>query len=204
MADAERYSEKQMSDPLSPRVTVAIPAYNAQSTLKETIWSVRKQSYAELEIFVVDDGSSDLTPDIAYRHAMDDPRITVIRKQNGGVASARNAALERATGLYFACVDADDLWHPDKIQLQVASLQARGQAVLCYTWYASIDVNNRVLSTVEHCEEGDVVAHMCRGNIVGNGSTPLTRTHALREIGGWDPDPLIDGCEDYKAYFFPR
>jgi len=82
-------------------VSVGIPAYNAEATLDETILSVRRQSHANLQIFVVDDGSTDATAAVAQRHANQDPRVTVIRKQNGGVASARNAALERARGVYL-------------------------------------------------------------------------------------------------------
>lgn len=182
-------------------VTVGIPAYNAQATLHETILSVQQQTHTNLEIFVVDDGSQDRTSDIARRHADQDDRVKVIRKRNGGVASARNAALDRASGALFASVDADDIWHPDKIRLQVASLQSNDSAVLSYTWYAYIDEKSRVLSTAEPLEEGNVLRRMCRGHLVGNGSSTLIPTRPLRDIGGWDPDPRLDGNEDYKAFF---
>lgn len=187
---------------MSDLVTVAIPAYNAQSTLDETLLSVRRQGYHGLEIFVVDDGSTDATARIAQRHAAEDARITVVHKPNGGVATARNAGLERATAPLFACVDADDIWHPDKIAAQVASLRNAGPDVLLsYTWFAYIDESNQILSTAEPCDEGFVIPRLCRGNVVGNGSSPLMTTRALREVGGWDADPAIDGNEDYKLYF---
>jgi glycosyltransferase involved in cell wall biosynthesis len=190
-----------MVELLPERVTVAIPAYNAAATLDETLLSVRRQSYPELEIFVVDDGSTDATTAIAQRHAAIDARVTLVRKANGGVSAARNEVLDRATGALFATVDADDLWHPDKIAYQIQAMRDRsGCVVLNYTWFAYIDTKDRILSTAEPCEEGNVVSRMCRGNLIGNGSSPITFTRILREIGGWDVS-LRGGNEDYKTFF---
>ena len=183
------------------RVTVAIPAYNAAATLDETLLSVRRQSYPELEILVIDDGSTDTTAAIAQRHAAVDARVTVVRKTNGGVSAARNEALDRATGALFATVDADDLWHPDKIAYQIEAMRDRsGGVVLNYTWFVYIDAKGRVLSTAEPSEEGCVIARMCRGNLIGNGSSPIMLTRMLREVGGWDVN-LRGGNEDYKTFF---
>jgi glycosyltransferase involved in cell wall biosynthesis len=183
------------------RVTVAIPAYNAAATLDETLLSVRRQSYPNLEILVIDDGSTDATAAIAQRHAAVDARVTVVRKANGGVSAARNEALDRATGALFATVDADDLWHPDKIAYQIESMRDRsGSVVLNYTWFVFIDAKSRVLSTAEPSEEGCVIARMCRGNLIGNGSSPIMLTRTLRDVGGWDVS-LRGGNEDYKTFF---
>jgi glycosyltransferase involved in cell wall biosynthesis len=190
-----------MSDLKAGRVTVAIPAHNAEATLNETLLSVRAQGYPDLEIIVVDDGSSDETAAIAQRHADADPRITVIRQPNGGVSSARNAALARASGGLFAAIDADDIWHPNFVARQVRSIHERAGAVLSYTWYAYIDEKGRVLSTAEPMHEGNVIARMCRGNLVGNGSSALMVTPVLRHVGGWDISRQIDGNEDYKTFF---
>jgi glycosyltransferase involved in cell wall biosynthesis len=190
-----------MIDLRPERVTVAVPAYNAAGTLDETLLSVRRQTYKALEILVIDDGSTDATAAIAQRHAAIDPRVTVVRKANGGVSTARNEALDRATGALFATIDADDLWHPNKIASQIESMRnRRGSVVLNYTWYVYIDAKGRVLSTAEPSEEGCVVARMCRGNLIGNGSSPVMLTSVLREIGGWDVS-LRGGNEDYKTFF---
>jgi glycosyltransferase involved in cell wall biosynthesis len=182
-------------------VTVAIPAYNAAATLDETLLSVRRQSYPELEILVIDDGSTDATSAIARRHAAVDGRVTLVRKSNGGVSAARNEALDRAKGALFATIDADDLWHPDKVAYQIESMRDRsGSVVLNYTWYVYIDDKGRVLSTAEPSEEGCVIARMCRGNLLGNGSSPIMLTRTLREVGGWDVS-LRGGNEDYKTFF---
>ena len=183
------------------RVTVAIPAYNAVATLDDTLMSVRRQSYPELEIFVVDDGSTDATASIVRRHASVDARVTLIATANGGVAAARNVALDRATGALFATVDADDLWHPDKIAYQIEAMRDRsGCVVLNYTWFAYVDAKGRIRSTAEPSEEGNVVFRMCRGNLIGNGSSSIMLTRILRDVGGWDVR-LRGGNEDYKTFF---
>jgi glycosyltransferase involved in cell wall biosynthesis len=183
-------------------VSVIIPAHNAAQTLSETLNSVRAQSHAALEIIVVDDGSRDETAAIAARHATDDPRIRVISQKNSGAALARNRAIAEARGALIAPVDADDLWRPDKIARQVAVLRSGGPRLgLVYTWFAAIDRKGRVTSLSHRPEaEGDVVRAMCRGNVVGNGSSPLIPKQVLMEVGCYDPqNPHF--CEDLRLYF---
>lgn len=198
LAMAATYPE---AGPSLGRVTVAIPAYNAEATLDETVRSVRAQTYQDIEIIVVDDGSSDGTASIGRRHADADPRVCLVQQSNGGVSAARNAALARASGDLFASIDADDLWHPEMISRQVRSMRDDpNKPVLSYTWYAYIDGLGRVISTCEPTEEGDVISRMCRGNLVGNGSSAIMLTRVLQDIGGWDVS-IRNGNEDYKVFF---
>jgi len=187
------------------KVSVIVPAYNAESTLDETLISVRAQTHRDLEIIVVDDGSADRTADIAERHASEDPRVRLIRKPNGGVASARNRGIAESTAAYVAPVDADDLWHPEKIARQLAALDPGGEVGLVYTWFAIIDEQSRVihLDSRSTCE-GNVVSSMCLRNVVGNGSSPLMLRSAVQAAGGYDESlraRRAQGCEDYKLYF---
>jgi hypothetical protein len=88
------------------------------------------------------------------------------------------------------------------IMRQLQSLrEGVGTAVLSYTWFAYIDSEGRVLSTAEPSDEGNVIARMCRGNLVGNGSSAAMLTSVLRDVGGWDPARRIIGNEDYKTFF---
>lgn len=96
-------------------VSVIIPAYNVDKYLERCLDSICGQSYSNLEIIVVDDGSSDGTPGICDRYASMDSRIRVIHKQNEGVAVARNCALDMASGKRLAFSDADDYYEPDMI-----------------------------------------------------------------------------------------
>ena len=188
------------------RVSVIVPAYNAELTIDETLRSVRSQTYRNLEIIVVNDGSSDRTREIARSHALSDSRLRLIEQGNMGVASARNRGVQESTGPLIAPIDADDLWHPDKISRQFQLLRDAGDRVgLVYCWYATIDARSRVRSLNHRpTEEGEVIESMCARNLVGNGSSALMRKSAILEASGYDESLRArnaEGCEDYKLYF---
>ncbi len=183
-------------------VSVVIPAYNSGRTLGETLTSVRRQSYAQLEIVVVNDGSTDDTVAIARAHAAEDTRIRIVSIGNGGVAVARNAGIAASHGAFVAPVDADDLWHPEKIARQMAVMRAEGpETGYVYTLDRKIDRESRVFSTRgESLFEGHVYLRHLLFNFVGNGSSLLIRRAALEEVGGYEPDLHrrgAQGCEDY-------
>src|SRR5215218_7122776 len=109
-----------------PLVSVVIPAFNASKTLGETLKSVQQQTYDNLEILVVDDGSHDDTSTIVAAVGKLDPRIHLLRQPNKGVASARNLGISKATGGFIAPIDADDLWHPTKLEKQMRMMLEAG------------------------------------------------------------------------------
>ena len=187
-------------------VSVIVPAYNAAAWIDMTLRSVRAQTHSNLEIIVVDDGSTDATAAVVESHVAEDPRITLLRTKNGGVAAARNLALTAAKGRYFAPVDADDLWHRDKIALQLAAIRGSEETVgLAYCWYVIINGKNEVISRSSRGRaSGRVLKAMCNHNLVGNGSAPLILRQAALDVGGFDPSLRArgaQGCEDYKLYF---
>ncbi|MGG7578596.1 glycosyltransferase [Rhizobium sp. YTUHZ045] len=188
-----------------PLVTVIIPAYNAEATLVQTLRSVSAQTYEHLEILVVDDGSRDKTFELATEYRLSDPRVRVLRQQNGGVALARNYGIEEARGSYIAPIDADDLWHPLKIEMQVRALGklSTGHGV-AYNWYAAIDENDVIFShSGPVLYEGDVFEILVGENFIGNGSTPLMPRAEVLACGGYDSalrDQGAEGCEDLKLY----
>jgi glycosyltransferase involved in cell wall biosynthesis len=187
-------------------VSVIVPAYNAAATLSETLASALAQSYKNLEVIVVDDGSADATAEIAAFFAERDSRVRLLRQSNAGVAAARNLAIVQAHGNYVAPLDADDLWHPEKIASQIATLRRGGPRVgVVYCWRRLIDVAGRVITEVRrpYPHEGNVLAAVLLGNIPGNGSVPLIRRACLLEIGGFDTslrDQGAQGCEDLRLY----
>lgn len=97
----------------NPKVSIIIPAYNIAPYLKRCLESVRKQTYEELEVIIVDDGSTDQTGKIADFFAENDKRFHVIHKENGGVSAARKTGLEQADGEYIGFVDGDDYIEPE-------------------------------------------------------------------------------------------
>ena len=98
-----------------PAFSVVIAAYNAERTIIETIDSVLAQSDSDFELIIVDDGSEDLTLPFLLGKAAADPRIKVATQANQGVSAARNLAVAKARGTYLAFLDADDIWHADKL-----------------------------------------------------------------------------------------
>lgn len=93
---------------MTPYISVIIPVYNAEATLKKCVDSVLMQQYADFEVILVDDGSKDGSFQICEEYAREDSRVTVIHKENGGVSSARNRGLEIAKGNWVTFVDSDD------------------------------------------------------------------------------------------------
>jgi glycosyltransferase involved in cell wall biosynthesis len=189
----------------SDLVSVIIPAYNAAASIDETLRSVRSQTHRNLEVIIIDDGSSDATAEIARRHASRDVRLRLIQQENGGVAAARNRGIAEASAELVAPVDADDLWASDKIEQQLLVLRRGGEKVgLVYTWFALIDEMSRIIG-VSHrpTDEGDVLRRLLHNNFVGNGSSPLMRKAAVLEAGCYDASlraRSAQGCEDYKLY----
>ncbi|HEY1405826.1 MAG TPA: glycosyltransferase family A protein [Spirochaetota bacterium] len=105
-------------------VSVVIPMYNAERSIAKSVSSAIKQRYAHIEVIVVDDGSTDRSPSIVKKIIAQNPKskIRMVRKQNGGVSSARNAGMRTARGEFIAFLDADDAWMKEKTALQIAVL----------------------------------------------------------------------------------
>ena len=97
-------------------VSVIIPAYNKMEYTKRCIKSVLSQTYSDIEVIVVDDGSSDGTKDMLYQFHHE---ITVVRQVNQGASAARNKGIEMARGEFIALLDCDDMYHPQKLELSV-------------------------------------------------------------------------------------
>jgi glycosyltransferase involved in cell wall biosynthesis len=187
-------------------VSVIIPAYNAANFIAETLASAQMQTYGNLEIIVVDDGSTDNTASIVEGIAASDSRVCLIQQPNRGVAAARNLGIGHARGTFVAPLDADDIWHPEKIARQVAAMREAGPAVgMVYSWSLRIDESDRVLSrptSVPHYA-GDVYPLLVLYNFVGNGSTPMMRRDYVIEVGGYDASLRArggEGCEDKMLY----
>lgn len=118
--------------PVPHRISIIMPVYNAAEFLEETIASVVGQSLTDWELLVVDDGSTDESLTILARLAAADPRIRLLTSGgNMGAGGARNHAMEMACGRWLAFLDADDLWHPEKLALQLAAMQENGAVFSC-------------------------------------------------------------------------
>ena len=152
------------------RVSVVMPAYNAAETIEAAMRSVLDQHHADVELIVVDDCSRDDTWWRVQEIAATDPRVRALRQdRNFGVAAARNAGIDAATGRYIAFLDSDDRWHPAKLGLQLAHMQATGTRV-SYTAYQRVAPDGRPLSTVRPppvVRYRDMLRSNCIGNLTG-------------------------------------
>jgi hypothetical protein len=125
---------------INGRVSVIIPAHNYGRFLAEAVASVRAQTYSDWELVIVDDGSSDDTPDIGARLADEDPRITFLRTENHGVAHARNTAIERSQGEFIMPLDADDILCPQALARFVGALRADPKSGYAFSNLENINI----------------------------------------------------------------
>lgn len=183
-----------------PLVSVTMPAYNAERFIGAALESVLSQTYRNIEVLVVDDGSTDGTADIVLRFAARDPRVILLRQLNKGVAAARNAAIRAARGAFIAPIDSDDVWSPQKIEKQVARMLASSSRVgLVYAWSVRIDANGVNIGNGSNPDlRGNVYAAFVYKNFC-SASAPLIRKTCLDLVGSYDPslrERGAEGCED--------
>jgi len=118
----------------NPLISIIIPAYNVAPYLQEAVESAVTQTYKNLEIILIDDGSTDGTGEICDEYSFDH-RITIIHQMHRGVSNARNVGLEHATGEYIAFLDADDAYHPDFIKYMLDSIENADVSVCRFARY---------------------------------------------------------------------
>lgn len=145
------------------KISVIIPIYKVEAYLEKCVISVRHQSYQNLEIILVDDGSPDGCGELCDRFAEEDPRIRVLHKENGGLSDARNKGLDIATGEYILFVDSDDFIHPQMVEILYRNLQA-AEADISVCGFLSVEEGEEVslaLSGESKTEvfEGEEVMH---------------------------------------------
>lgn len=180
-----------------PLISVVIPVYNNESTIQETIESVLTQSFSDLELIVINDGSQDSTLKIVS--SILDARLKVYSYPNAGLAATRNRGVSHASGEYISFIDADDLWTPDKLEAQFKALQANPQAAVAYSWTDWIDESGQFLRPGGHISvSGDVYAKLLLRDFVESGSNPLIRAEALAEVGGFDES--LPAVEDWDMW----
>lgn len=169
-----------------PIISVVIPAYNAEKTIKETINSVLNQTFQDWELIIINDGSSDQTGEIIQK--IIDSKIKLFSYQNAGVSISRNRGIAKASGEFIAFLDHDDLWTPDKLELQLQALQEHSNAALAYSWTDHCDESGKVIALGRHITmQGNIYENLLVDNFLDTASNPLIRKSALDEVGQFDP-----------------
>ncbi|MEL6162783.1 MAG: glycosyltransferase, partial [Cyanobacteria bacterium J06628_3] len=180
-----------------PKISVVIPAYNSQSTILETIDSVLRQTFADFELIVINDGSTDKT--LRLLSTVKDARLKVYSYPNGGLPAARNRGIVRATGEFISFIDADDLWTADKLELQLQALQKNPQAGVAYSWTICMGNDGSSFHPgVSDSFQGNVYSKLLVGNFIGSGSNVLISREAIESVGHFDES--LKSCEDWDYW----
>uniref|UniRef100_C6E5K3 Glycosyl transferase family 2 n=1 Tax=Geobacter sp. (strain M21) TaxID=443144 RepID=C6E5K3_GEOSM len=180
----------------SPLVSIIIPVYNGSDYLREAIDSALAQSYGNIEILVVNDGSRDEGKTEAIAISYGD-KIRYIPKQNGGVASALNLGIREMTGEYFTWLSHDDLYYPAKTEEQVRLLEEAGGDAVVYSDYEYIDPSGNYLGTKMAKSSGVKYSLIMEGTI--NGCTVMIPRRYFDEIGLFDL--ALRTTQDFDMWF---
>jgi len=189
-------------------VDVVIPAYNAGKYITQTLQSVAAQDAIIASIIVVNDGSTDDTPERILEFANLTPHrnIVLINQSNAGLSAARNAGINQSQADYIALLDADDLWQPNKISSQIELLKHKPQPLLgvVYCGYRLIDEIGQVISTkpkdiIPPTLRGNVYQSLLKGNFIsGSGSSVLIKRTVFNAVGLFDEQ--LKACEDWDMW----
>ncbi|MGL4503388.1 MAG: glycosyltransferase [Planktothrix sp.] len=174
-----------------PTISVIIPAYNSENTIQETIESVLNQTFQDLELIVINDGSVDKTLEVIS--SFSDARIQVFSYSNSGAQKSRNRGISHASGEYLSFLDSDDMWEPEKLEFQLKALQENSEAAVAYSWTNWIDESGKFLRRGSYISKtGDIFANLLLVDFIENGSNPLIRANAMAEVGYFD-ESLVGG-----------
>lgn len=180
------------------KFSIIMPAYNASLTISESLNSVLNQTYKDWEVLVINDGSFDNTIEIVL--SFDDPRIKLINKINGGVASARNLGIDYAKGEYIAFLDSDDLWHPEKLEKSLRVFENDNCDLVYSNYY---DFQNTIELAVTHLDlhpmrkvDNDY-ARLYLYDYIPT-LTVVIRKNIIEIVGVFDED--LNGTEDWDLW----
>ncbi|MFR3521623.1 MAG: glycosyltransferase family 2 protein, partial [Clostridia bacterium] len=148
-------------------VSIITPVYNGEKYIEKCIESVLNQTYKNLEMIIVDDGSIDNSENIIKKYTKENSFIKYIKlKENRGISNARNVALKNATGRFVAFLDCDDIYYKDKIKKQV-NFMIENNYFFTYTSYNLIDENGQNLNKIICAKEYENYKSLLRGNNIG-------------------------------------
>ena len=163
----------------TPLISVITPVHNAEAFIQESIESVIKQTYTNWELLLVDDNSTDASFSILEKFAAQDKRIHVFRfNKNKGAGIARNTAIEAANGAYIAFLDADDLWKPRKLKVQI-DFMLKNKISVSYSSYQLIKEHGERLPIIIESLPFLSYEKLLKSNYIGN----LTGMYSVAELG---------------------
>jgi glycosyltransferase involved in cell wall biosynthesis len=179
------------------RASIIVIVYNGEQYIERAVSSALGQTVADIEVIVVDDGSSDGSADRVRR--IKDSRLRLVRQNNQGPSAARNTGIHEAKGDWIAFLDCDDWWAPDKLEHQLATAARSNDVALVYSGATTLLEDGSVLSEAVPRLRGAVLKDLLLGNhITGSSSSVLIRRDVLLELGGFRTD--IHYGEDWDLW----
>lgn len=185
--------------PFNPKVSIVIPVYNGSNYMREAIDSALAQTYKNIEVIVVNDGSNDggKTETIAKSYG---DRIRYFKKENGGVATALNLAIKKAEGEYISWLSHDDVYYPHKVEAQIAQLASGEKDIVLYGDFDIIDGESRLKRSIrkgyvdpDHFRFALTISHPIHG------CTALVPKRCFEEFGFFDE--TLRTTQDYDMWF---
>lgn len=188
---------RRATEPVLPRLSVIIPSYNTAPFVAEAIGSALGQTLRDLEVVVVDDGSTD--DSLERILAIGDPRLTCVRQPNLGLAGARNTGILNARAPLIGFLDSDDLWHPDKASKLVERLERMPELAGAFSWSEYILEDGTHTGRLLTAPRGALGAReIVRRNHLGNGSSAIVRRSALAAAGLYDES--LQNLEEWELW----
>jgi glycosyltransferase involved in cell wall biosynthesis len=184
----------------SDLVSVIIPAYNAERFIEECVFSVLNQTINNLEVIVVNDGSTDSTLNLIQQLISNDERVSLITINNSGRAAARNHGIQAAKGIWLAFLDADDVWTNKKIEKQLCAAHEKN-ADLVYTERTWIDENSKPLVQPKkyNLPSGLIFDKLVEGNYICT-STVLVKKNIVLDESGFSELATFTNVQDYDLW----
>ncbi len=185
-----------------PTVSVIVPCFNQAAFLGQAIESVLSQTYADLQLIVVDDGSTDQTRDVAA--SFSDPRLLFIHQDNRGLGAARNRGYQASSGQYVTFLDSDDYFSPHKVQRQVEVLENEAEIGFVFCDIQHVDaqgapLNDYTVKSAFRPFSKDLLSLLLAGGFMPPHAVMIRRS-VLDEVGLFDESPELSGNEDYDLW----
>lgn len=185
-----------------PLISVIIPVYNSANYIAETIDSVLNQTHSNWEVINVDDGSTDTSKEIIFDFCKKDNRIKYTHQQNKGQAAARNTGVKNARGEFIAFLDSDDIWHPEKLTLQLEYLRSKNVDVVfsdSEVFPKQYDIGENHFTQKGFLKGEQFFIELFQKSSITNSSVLLKKS-IFNKVGFFDEDPHLRGTEDWDMW----
>ncbi|PMO63057.1 hypothetical protein BCT04_16135 [Vibrio breoganii] len=185
---------------LSKKVSVILPVYNAENYIEESVDSILKQTYSNIELIIIDDGSTDRSLELINTFATSDPRVIIISRANKGLVYSLNEAINKCKGDYIARMDADDISHPTRIEEQVKYLEQNYDVSVVGCW-ARVFGDSGTIGYIRHENNHEKLLNKLVFSVCFCHPTVMFRKEVFRSrTEFYNPDKLA--CEDYDLWVY--